>query len=384
MKKRVCLFLFSIFLFSCNTVNDNVIHNLSKESNNKEIFYNNKNTQEKDFKIELIKFNFDIEQKKNFNSINEIYKIKYVIIIVLRSNNHNFNISYSIYDEEMNPLLEKKMVEPKRKDSFFIIYDSFFDYFCYRQIYYNIEIEKNGKIKSFKNQVINEKMPFIKNFEIGHILTFIEEKTNAIKTNLSLNISIENTKEVKWIKVIPPDEKSFWDIPFKHENNSISAIGNLNYKKHPSYIENGNYILQINLGEFGIIQKSIKIVDIFNNQKGANYGLPIVSELKSNKDLIILNLTLIDKIEKIEFVLFEKNNNEFTKLGKKEFYKIDNTILKKDLIFKNEDDEFIKIKYNYKYYYKIILYSKKINNLEYISISKFIPIVFSGFFLNKD
>ncbi|HOJ63468.1 MAG TPA: hypothetical protein PLE45_03505 [Spirochaetota bacterium] len=377
MRKNLYLLLF-LFLFSgCLSIQkDKWV-----ESERKYYKINESEKKEKEIEkeFEFLDLTFKIDQNE-FKIKNEIYQLKYNINFLFKNKNNNFSISYSIYDEKNSKILERVEIKPKKKDLYFYTIDDYFvDSFCHRKLIFDIEIISDKNRYNFKKEVINSEAPFIDNLLFGPIITFFDEKDNFIKTNISINLSINNAKDIVWIRLIPPEMDSFWDIPFKKEGDIFIANGNLNYKKHPSYISNGTYILQINFGKYGLIQEEIKIIDIFNNEKGANYGITIPFELKSNKEELVLNIDFIDNIESMEIVLFDKIKNDFIKLGTKKILEIKKSISKSDLIFKDDSGKEVNIKNNYKYYYKIIIHTREINNLKYISISKFIPIIFSGF-----
>jgi len=83
----------------------------------------------------------------------------------------------------------------------------------------------------------------------------------------------------------------------------------------------------------------------------------------------------------MELKLFSKIEDSLQNIGKVEILNVTNELIKKELInmFLDDFGNKIKIKYNEKYYYQIYLYSKVFNDISYISISDYAPLIFQGF-----
>jgi hypothetical protein len=366
--RKIFLFIFIILtLFDCKTINN--------KENKKNSNIKNELKQEKEIFFDFLGFDYSVSPEDSIAKNENIYQIKYNLNFKFKTTK-KIILNYKIFDEENNLLLNKSNIETKQiSKNEALVKDSFFDNFNYSTLKYSIQAYNDKKSIDLTGDFNNSNLPILEYIKLGPIIT----KNDNRKVNISFftEVSIKNCRDLIWIRLIPPDESSFWIISTKQD--SSGYVGNAVINENKNFIENGNYLIQINLGKLGFIQKSIEITDFFNNQKGPNYGLPTVEEISSDKNYLKLDINLLNKIENMEIWLFSEKNDQ--RSGIANFVSPEGNISKKDLfvMFKDDSKNSIKLKYNKKYYYRVYLYSKEINGMKYISISNLLPITFQGF-----
>jgi len=337
--------------------------------------------KEREKELEFLDFTYAFNFEKTKLSDSGLYSVNYDLVFVFDNKDDKFTVSYDIFDEDNVKILSKSDVKPifDRKKSLYSVSDSFFDFFSYKTLIYHLKIKTDVDESEYVGDYKSDFGQSVEYFVIGPIITKYEN--SGINSYLSVEIVLSGDENPEKIKVIPPSEKYYWDIPYQLEEGKIVGKGLISDKYHKRYLDNGDYYIQVHFGKKGIIQKKFNITDFFNNTKGANYGLPVASETSSDKNKIVLDLSLVEKIDKMELKLFSKIEDSLQNIGKVEILNVTNELVKKELIdmFLDDFGNKIKIKYNEKYYYQIYLYSKTFNNLSYISISDYAPLVFQGF-----
>lgn len=374
MTKYLFIIFILLLLITCKTT-------IKKEESNKKSSDFKSNIFERDVNFEFIEFDFSIVEDKSVVSDEEIYNVNYNISFRFRNRNNNFFVNYKLFDENNNVLLERKNVKPikdKIKKNNFLITDNFLDTLYHSRIKYYLSVEIDNEKKEYEDEFLNKLFPLLDEFSFGPIITKYED--NKVNFSLLINLALKNCREVKWIHFIPPSLDSYWNIPWENNFFEIIASGVI-YEKDKNFIENGKYILQINLDKYGIIQKEIEIVDFFNNKTGPNYGLPIASEIEADKNHIRLDMNLLEKIDFMEIWLFSHIGANLQKIGVAKYLTPIEIVSKKELknMVKDDFDNTVKLKYNKEYTYKVYLYSKEFNNIKYVSISDPFPIKFHGF-----
>lgn len=366
MRKIFFVSFLLFILLSCKSINDSKV--------------SIKQRQEKIQFFEISDFYFSINEKNVRVIENKRYQIDYDYLFRFKNKDGNFNISYTLYDEDMNVILKEKNIKPLidgRRRNGYIIKKDFKDIFYYSKIYFRMKILIDNEKKEYTGEFKNPVLPDIK-INIGPIISsYIDEKFNV---SLLINISIKNCRTIRSIRFIPPSEDSFWEIPWEYDFNEIIAKGNI-YERDNNYLENGDYLLQIDLDKYGILEKNIKIKDFFNNEKGPNYGMPIAYESAHDKNHIKLDIDLLEKIDFMELWIFKIINDEMQKIGTAKFLTSIETISKKVLreLVKDDFENKVKIKYNKEYFYKVYLYSKEFNGISYLSISEPFKFSIQGF-----
>ena len=371
MKKVIVLMSVFLSLLSCKTIpeNDNGKNGTSQTQKG--------GLTEHDIEsiFELTGFEFSLNPVESVKNTDGIYDVRYDFKFSILTNK-SVTVSYKIYDLESDLLYEKESIKSggisQDKKEYFIE-DAL--------LLYQLDVEINRKSYMFTGEFENPSVPSLTEMTAGPLITRIENRKNNV--SLYINLRISNCNGLEWIRLIPPSLDYFWTLQYKTEDLDITSNTLINDSKHANYIDNGNYIIQINLGNLGIIQKEINITDYLNNKSGPNYGLPVAEEKNSNKNEINISFGQPDRIDYYEIWLFADTNKNSRKIGTAKYAVPDETIQKKELfeLFFDDRDNRVKLKYNKKYYYRISLYSKEINGLKYISISDLIPLTFQGFSL---
>ncbi len=362
LKNIIYLLLLFIIIISCKSINNKIKE--TKKGNNKEV----EDYKEK-FTFQYLSFNYSINFEESKIKKNDIYELKYEIIFKFINNNSNFKVKYTLFDENNNKIIFKDNIKPIKdfnEDNIYIIKDYFNDIISYSKIKYSLIVEKDKGINEYNGDYQNLSIPSLSNFNIGPILSkYINNKLNV---SLSVSLQIINCNYVKWIHLIPPSLTSYWNIPWNIKVNEIIA-NSVVYEENKNFIENGKYILQINLDKNGIIQKEIEIIDLAGNKIGENYGLTIINVEKIDKKMIKLESLLFNKLDYLEIWIFENNYERerigFVKINPVEEVYFENIMNK----IKDNNGNSIKIEYNKDYKFKIYSFSKEINNIKYVSIS---------------
>ncbi|OHD11671.1 MAG: hypothetical protein A2086_15985 [Spirochaetes bacterium GWD1_27_9] len=387
MKNIFIVIILLLIVFSCKTKpeikNDNKNTKVTKiiKDNNKTTKIDTKKEEkiEKYVEFEFLGFNYSFYPEESVLSDGNIYKVNYTLNFNFK-NNLAFYCDYKIFDEENNLILEKNNVSVQ-KDSInennFFINDKFSDFISHSNLRYYLKVYIDNKTDELVGEFQNQEMPILEDVNIGQIVSKYENKKLIL--NLFLNIAIKNPKDLKWIRLIHPSNSFYWNIPYENNEQFIRLNASLVDKRHQNYIDNGEYIAQINLGKYGVIQRNIEIIDFFDNKKGANYGLPIANQLDQDKNNIKLDISLIEKINSMELWIYDEKTQK--KLGVAKYLTPKNIIAKKELfdMFFDETGNQIKLEYNKKYLYQIYLYSNEYNKINYISASLMEQIVFNSF-----
>lgn len=376
------IFFTLILLFACKSKMDTIEkETIIEKRGTVNIKTDTKEIDRKEKEPEFLDFAYFFNSEKTKLSDNNLYNVNYELTFLFNHKNDNFSVSYDIFDEDNAKLLSKSDIKPKfdHKANRYFVSDGFFDFFSYKELRYRLKIKTDGKEIEYVGDYKSDFGQSIEYFTIGPIITKYED--SEINSYLSVEIALAGVENPDNIKIIPPSEKYYWDIPYQIEEGKIVGKGLISDKYHKRYLDNGDYYIQAHFGKKGIIQKKFNITDFFNNTKGANYGLPVASEISSDKNKIVLDLSLVEKIDKMELKLFSKIEGSLQNVGKVEILNITGELIKKELInmFLDDFGNKIKIKYNEKYYYQIYLYSKVFNDISYISISDYSPLIFQGF-----
>jgi hypothetical protein len=376
-----------ILLFSCKSlpVNHETINETNKNTENKNIKKtdekNNANEQETESFYKFSIFNFSVNQDESSEKTGGIFNVTYNISFSFLTNK-NITLNYKISDNDGNILLERSDVKTGGISidlKNFIFKDKFTESFSYSTLKYDLEVNIGKQKFEYSGEYDNSDLPFIDNLKIGPVITKFDNR--QLTSSLYVDITLKNTDKLSWIHLIPPSGQYYWDLQTKTDNDSVTSNSIINDSKHKNYIENGSYIIQVNLGKYGVIQKNIEVIDYLNNKTGPNYGLPAAKEISSDKNNINLEMDFADKIDYMELWIFNDAGKNSQKTGIVKFINPVRTILKKELYDMIYDDagKQVKLSYNKQYYYRIYLYSKEFNSLKYISITDPIPLMFQGF-----
>jgi len=376
------IFFTLILLFACKSKTDTIEkETIIEKRDTAKIKTDPKETGPKEKDFEFLDFTYAFNSEKTKLSDNNLYNVNYDYIFTFNNKNDKFTVSYDIFDENSVKILSKSDIKPKfdHKENRYFVSDSFYDFFSYKELIYHLKIKTGDKEIEYVGEYKSDFNQSIEYYVIGPIIAKYEN--SEINSYLSVEIALAGLENPDNIKIIPPSENYYWEIPYQIVEGKIVGKGLISDKYHKRYLDNGDYYIQAHFGKKGIIQKKFNITDFFNNTKGANYGLPVASEISSDKNKIVLDLSLVEKIDKMEIKLFSKIEDSLQNVGKVEILNITNELIKKELVnmFLDDFGNKIKIKYNEKYYYQIYLYSKVFNDISYISISGYAPLIFQGF-----
>lgn len=369
-----CLFCFCFIFFSCNSLNVKTTESFN--FNNTIDKVKKKQNIQKKAKFKFLGFFYTINYKQNIKmQDNGIYEIPYKFLFEFENitpKTSNFILEYTIFDANREVLLSGKqsnLIKDKFNPNQYNIEIQYIDSFSYSKLFYEIKIIQSKTTKKYTGEYVNKHMPQLTSLSFGPIVSQIINEEFIV--SLGLSLSLENVKEIVWIRLIPPTLNSYWNIQWKKDKNNIEAFASVTFPKHKNYIDNGIYILQINLGKYGVIQKNYDASDILGNKEGANYGLFIVDELDNDMNNIYLSIDELTKINFLELHFFKYNDKNF-EIGKIAINNPKKTISKQYLknLIVDDKGKVVKFSPNTKYYYQIFTYSKEINNIKYISISK--------------
>lgn len=382
MKKIFLLLLSLSIVVGCKTI-ENREDNLPQDNNRQEHEQESPVTQEKEVEFEFISSSFSVNEEEAELDERNFYKPLYELEFRFLSSNTHFKADLEVYDSSNELLYTVSELLPElidKEESLYAIRASFHDFFLHRELRFKLDVSEKEQLYELAGDLTTDQaLPLIEKQIIGPVLTtYINQKLN---TRLFLEITMANTDRVEWVRVIPPDQKSYWDLPWKRTNEQVIASGPIGDSKHANYIENGTYLLQISFGKTGLVQEEFSLVDFFNNERGPNYGLPVATQVETDKNEIKLDINLMEKLDYMEIHLYGDVNGTNKKLGIATFYSPLEVIPKKELM-KMVNDEFgnrVKLKYNRDYQYELYLYSKRYNDLDYVSISKRYKLTFQGF-----
>ena len=323
---------------------------------------------------------FDVSE--SVRTSESMYNVRYNLCFEFINKDNTFTIDYVIYDADNNELTRQNGVKPNQTDAhLFNIVCHIESPFSIPLFRYSLTAHYNGQDSEYIGECPVENSMSLADLQVGPMITRYE--SDNLITYLSVHAEINGESGIQWVRLIPPSAEYFWDIPFERDGFVTTASGTVSDTRHKRYFDNGDYILQINAGRSGIIQREIPIVDFFNNTSGANYGFPIVSELEADKNKIVLDMNFREKADRMEVIIYTEYEGVIQKLGTAKLLMVREELSKKDLLKAFSDDfgNKVKLKNNKTYYYQVYLYSKEFNGLTYISVSEMIPIVFQGFSL---
>ena len=322
------------------------------------------------------------DEVESVRTAESMWTVKYNLSFEFINKNNSFTVDYVLYDADNNEILNQQGVKPNKTDEhLFTISRRIESPFSISVFRYKMTAHCGGQDYEYVGETNVENSVSLETLNVGPIIT--RNEAESLVTYLSVNAVINGERGIQWVRLIPPSAEYFWDIPFEREGFITTASGTISDTRHKRYFDNGDYILQINAGRSGIIQRKIAITDYFNNTTGANYGFPIVSELESDKNKIVLDMNFHEKIDRMEVMIYTDYEGVMQKLGTAKLLLVREELSKKDLLKAFTDDfgNKVKLKNNKRYYYQVYLYSKEFNGLSYISVSEMIPIVFQGFSL---
>lgn len=341
--------------------------------------------------ILVVRSEFSYNPENNRLSDNNLYDILYDCAIYVRNIEKQTQVECSIFDSQDNRIFTSSDLQfVKESKGLYKIVFSFEDIFLHNSLRYELNLSgpeyKEDESIRLSGEIKNLLVPYCENIGFGPIVT--EELPAAIRTSLFIDFNIITPDsslfdKVEWIRLIPPSQDFFWNIPYEHiaEENLLQCSGSVYDSGKGNFIENGLYILQINLGRSGIIQKELSLTDFFSNSEGPNYGLSVASPTAIDRHNVKLDISLKSKIEFIELEIYEKRGNDYQKLGRARFDKAPELLAKQD-IYEAVVDEYnnsIELEKNKDYYFKIYLHSSAYHKVRYISISKMYKIKFQQF-----
>ncbi len=323
-------------------------------------------------------YSFTVEQRfRDKPEVSGIYTVDFVITIILANYTNKNIISYRITDGDNTVLIEEneQRLLPD-KDGGFIIKKIINSPFIIDKFRLESTIKSNDKLIHDDKEFTLSNIPTISNVIFGPVASQVF--SGKINTSVMISISIENAENLNNIRLIPPGHEYYWDIPYIVTDNRVYAEGAVTSDKESSSLPNGEYLIQLNFEKYGIIQRELLLIDLFGNSSGKNYGFPIIFLKTSTRDRIEFDIRYEDTIEKIDLTLYDTDK---TLIGSFTLDKPISIFEKKHLreLFKNEKGKKVKLKLNQKYLLKVILKTRKINNIDYLSISDYLPVVFEGF-----
>lgn len=372
-KLSINLFLF-VLLLSCVHRQDIVEKgDTPSHSFNKPEFF------EKTEDSELSSIDIGVDPGESVMESNGIFKIKYTVKMAVKYGNVVKCRFYNEYGDEIF-VSDAVLVD---KNGTAIVY--FYDYFLYKEIKYKLEISSTAKsVAVFEGTTVREDYPGIKSCLFGPVVSKMTDSGRETDLLVECICTSFNTKP-EYVRVIPPTEDFFWDLPVTDmSDDEYSFSGKINYSIHKDYIDNGNYILQVSFGKWGLVQRVINITDIYGNTKGPNYGFTIPKEKKTDKDTINFDIPELEDISSIDLVLYIKNGTgDYLNIGGVCLPFVADTIKKSDITKYARDiyGDSLKLKNNKEYYYQIVIKSKEKNTIRYLSSSEKYRIVFYGFSL---
>lgn len=390
--KKFFLFLFSFlaiftlsFFSGCGSSPErNDRNNSSSERNSEDKNETNTGTVEKDG-VEIVRSEFSFDPEKSGLSDNALYQIEYDFALYCRNLDNQVKAGCTVFDDQDNVIYSAEDIKPVRESrGVYKIAFTFQDIFLHNTLKYRLTLNDHGEEDIFEGDIRNFLIPYCDTIGFGPIVT--EELSGAIRTSLFVDFDIitpdhDFFDKVVWIRLIPPSQDFFWDIPYETEDSRLACSGSVYDSGKGNYLENGLYILQINLGKTGVIQKELVLTDFFSNNQGPNYGLSVASPTGIDRNTIKLDINLKSKIEYIELEFYDKSGSEYKKAGRARVEKVTEAISKKE-VFKAVVDEHnnpVELEKNREYYFKINLHSSLYHNVRYISISKFYKITFEQF-----
>jgi len=390
-KKNIIYILIILSIFNCTTIkknreskiNQKEYNEENKQSDNNEYNSNINIPKDKIEDINFVAFSFSNVIDKAIPTSKNIYKTCYEFYFRFIYKD-NFMVSYKIFDEDNNLLFYIDNDNAKLLDyenNIYEIKNSFYDHTLHSFFRFKLDVKNDDNDDNELNFVgdFNIKdIPLLKNINVGPFISKYDPKSN--QSLLKINLTVTNSTLPVWARLIPPTSDFFWNLDMKQIYNNVFISGVIADNKHQNYLLNGEYILQLNFGKLGMIEKIINIVDVFNNKNGPNYGIPIAMEENNDKNFIKINITRMDLIDHLELIIYEKEDIDYKKLGTISIRDNFSKIEKKDIFnnFENDEGNKVVLKYNKKYYYQISLHSRPFD-IEYVSLSPYFPITFIGF-----
>ena len=300
-------------MIGCQSTN-NIVDNSVQTTKQNEKGMIERDSEDTNISFGFVCCDISYDETESVLDKNSLYSIKYSIDFSFINKNDKFTIDYQLYDKNNNELYSQSDLKPKKQDLHsYIVHVDYFNLINIDFFRYHLFVHINDNVEEFVGDVSLENGIEIQSLNVGPIITKYENDT--LVTYLTVGSVINTNAELQWIRLIPPSQEYFWEIPYTQEGYTVNASAVINDTKHKRYIDNGDYIFQINAGRHGIIQSKISIVDFYNNTTGANYGFPVISELENDKNKIVLDINASEKINNIEILLYSEIENTIQKIG---------------------------------------------------------------------
>lgn len=302
---------------------------------------------------------------------NGFYLVTYKVSVAVENVTASGDIEMVFYDKNENIIYKNSIHADKNE---MVLDLSFSDYILYDTIKYRVKIPGMDELAG---EVLPLNEPAENSIKITSVYT--EMKSNKLKTSLIIggDLKVDGLKP-EWIRFIPPNAEFYWRLPFTtpQEGNRLMIDATLGDSKHPNYIENGKYVLQINYGPYGLIQKEFDVVDLYGNKSGPNYGLFIPAEERADTEAIYMSPGDRKIVNKIKIVILSGNEVVGERFYPGDTLKIDKKELFETLIDRNGGRA--KLQFNKEYNYRIYIFANTADGLEYMSSSADKKIVFWG------
>jgi hypothetical protein len=195
---------------------------------------------------------------------------------------------------------------------------------------------------------------------------------------IRLFFEVPQIREMVWVRLIPPDQASYWSLVFDISDPVLKVKGIIPSDPGKPFFPNGHYILQFNTGYSGIIEKDLILSDYLGNLEGSNYGIGNIRIIDNNAERILFDIHNGRLAEKMKIDLFNEDKELIGSTGVIPFQE---ELQKKELQkqFISPAGKKIKISYNQLYYYQISIYGQEVNRIRYSSLSDHLPVKFYGF-----
>ncbi len=292
----------------------------------------------------------------------------------------NFRVAYNsecfIYGD-CGELLSKGKVRVEKK--YFIV--DFQDYICHKEFRYRIESHSLTGVanESFEGIIENPFYPKELTFEVPRVVTTIGNGERTTKFHFFSTIELGHSNSDLRVKIISPDMRVSWDVIVDNVDLKYIANSEICYSKHPAYINNGDYTIQYFLGKYGVIQKSFKLSDLYDNYEGKNYGATTALITDVTQKEILFEVSKVD-LRAIVLELFDVENKVFISdldltiydgmISKKELFKLINSTLGFNKKIKRMKDYSCRLKAEFQ---------RRDDSIVYITTSDFYTIKFPLF-----
>ena len=146
------------------------------------------------------------------------------------------------------------------------------------------------------------------------------------------------------------------------------------FSQHPDYLDNGVYTLQISLFNYGIIEKTFVLNDVYGNLQGPNYGLMLPYQIDNSRSQIQLVLHNEAMIAELEFELYDINT--LAPISSFISTQIKNVYQKKELLYEFKRHAIKKqFAMNTDYYYIVRSKTNTINGFQFEASSEMMPFI---------